>query len=67
MRCAHSVFMCFVFIREQTATYIPFKAYWLHDSPTGLSYDLSYPLPTLCLCVLCYNPRDKQRLVPLTL
>ena len=65
----HSVFMCFVWISEQTENISPYSINLLR--PTGqvmhqqFNTQQLYALPTLYLCVL-YLSENKQRLVPLT-
>ena len=62
----HSVFMCFVWICEQTAIISLYSINWLVSiTETECVYcavrSTFYVLPTLCLCVLC-GSENKQRL-----
>jgi len=73
--CPHSVFMCFVWIWEQTATISLYNINWLVCITetecvycavrTGSLYIILRSAHTVYLCVLC-GSENKQRLFPFT-
>ena len=73
--CPHSVFMCFVWISEQTAIISLYNINWLVCITetvcvycavrTGSLYTILRSAHTVYLCVLC-GSQNKQRLLPYT-
>ena len=73
--CPHRVFMCFVWIWEQTAIISLYSINWLVfitetecvycEVRTGSLYIILRSAHTVCLCVLC-GSENKQRLCPYT-
>ena len=74
--CPHSVFMCFVWIWEQTAIISLYNINWLvfitetecvyYAVRTGSLYIILRSAHTVYLCVLC-GSENKQRLFPYTI
>jgi len=73
--CPHSVFMCFVWIWEQTAIISLYSINWLvfvtEIKPSGhymyhqVNIQQFYALPTQCICVFCVDLRTNSDYFPI--